>query len=247
MLARALIVLLVVLNLGVAAWWVARSDATPAVAAAPVAGVERLQLLREVPRHAAPKSPLPPAVQPSPSPATAVATEPSVPAAAATAVPEQCYAFGPFADAAAGEAARKRLQPRVSRLHVRAVAAAQARDWRVWLPPLADRAAAQAMAARISAAGFNDYFIVAAGDEANSIALGRYRSEESARRREAALHAGGFADVQAQALGAAPPSQTWLDVAVATPFAAAEGKALGAARVEPIDCSRALTPGTAPR
>jgi len=237
MLARALIVLLVVLNLGVAAWWVARSDATPAAAAAPVVGVERLQLLREVPRQAAPKSPLPLlAMQPPPSPATAVAVEPGAPAAVATSVPEQCYALGPFADATASEAARKRLQPRVSRLHVRTLATVQARDWRVWLPPLADRAAAQAMAARISAAGFDDYFIVAAGDEANSIALGRYRSEESARNREAALHAGGFADVQAQALGAAPPLQTWLDVAVATPFAAAEGKALGAARVESIDC-----------
>jgi type IV secretory pathway VirB10-like protein len=237
MFARALIVLLVVLNIGVAAWWVARSDATSAATAAPVVGVERLQLLREVPRHAAPKPPIPPsAAQPSPSPATAVATEPSSPAATAPPVPEQCYALGPFADAAASEAARKRLQPQVSRLHVRAAAAVQPRDWRVWLPPLADRAAAQAMAARISAAGFNDYFIVAAGDEANSIALGRYRSEDSARRREAALHAGGFTDVQAQALGAAPPSQAWLDVAVATPFAAAEGKALGAARVESIDC-----------
>jgi hypothetical protein len=151
-------------------------------------------------------------------------------------VSEQCYSTGPFVDAAAGEAARKRLLPRVTRLHVRQAASAQAHDWRVWLPPLADRAAAQAMASRISAAGFDDYYIVAAGDEANSIALGRYGSEDSARRHEAALHARGFTEVRAEALGKALPSRTWIDVAVATPFDAAERSALGSAGVESVDC-----------
>lgn len=235
MLARALIVLLVVLNIGVATWWATRSD-TPTVTttAVPLDGVERLQLSREVPRRNVTKAPSP--ATPSQSPATSAAAATIEPAVAVAPVLEQCYSLGPFADAAAGEAARKRLQPRASRLHVRQAASVQARDWRVWLPPLAERAAAQAMASRISAAGFDDYYIVAAGDEANSIALGRYRSEESARRHEAALHAGGFAEVRAEALGPALPPQAWIDVAVTTPFDAAERSALGGAGIESVDC-----------
>ena len=236
MLARALIVLLVVLNIGVATWWATRGDApTITTAAVPLDGVERLQLLREVSRRSVTKPSAPPPATPSQSPATAAAAS-IEPVAAAAPVSEQCYSLGPFADAAAAEAARKRLQPRASRLHVRQAASVQARDWRVWLPPLADRAAAQAVASRISAAGFDDYYIVAAGDEANSIALGRYRSEESARRHEAALHASGFAEVRAEALGPALPAQTWVDVAVTTPFDAAERSALGSAGVESVDC-----------
>jgi hypothetical protein len=255
MLARALIVLLVVLNLGVAIWWVARGDGapTPAVEAQP-AGVARLQLLREAAPAAAHSTtaPAPSTAQATPdaSASDAAAREAAGPAparvtqdpatTAATPAPQHCYAIGPFADAAAGDAARRRLQPAATRLHVRTeTATAPRRDWRVWLPPLADRAAAQAMAGRIAAAGFDDYFIVAAGDEANSIALGRYRSEESARRREAALRAGGFADVRAEPLGEEPPpSKAWIDIAAAAPLAADTRAALGGAGVESIDCGR---------
>src|SRR3546814_5257981 len=77
-------------------------------------------------------------------------------------------------------------------------------------------AAAQAVVDRITAAGFSDYYIVAAGEEANSVALGLYGSEEPARRHQAALHAAGFTEVRADAMGDAPPPVTWIDVASAT-------------------------------
>src|SRR3546814_11157550 len=70
-------------------------------------------------------------------------------------------------------------------------------------------AAAQAVVDRITAAGFSDYYIVAAGEEANSVALGLYGSEEPARRHQAALHAAGFTEVRADAMGDAPPPVTW--------------------------------------
>src|SRR3546814_8173353 len=85
-------------------------------------------------------------------------------------------------------------------------------------------AAAQAVVDRITAAGFSDYYIVAAGEEANSVALGLYGSEEPARRHQAALHAAGFTEVRADAMGDAPPPVTWIDVASATPLAAADGR-----------------------
>src|SRR3546814_16441805 len=77
-------------------------------------------------------------------------------------------------------------------------------------------AAAQAVVDRITAAGFSDYYIVAAGEEANSVALGLYGSEEPARRHQAALHAAGFTEVRADAMGHAPPQVPWIDGASRT-------------------------------
>lgn len=267
MLARALIVLLVVLNLGVAAWWMARDEAVPVVAAAePPAGAARLQLLREVVQDEGAESPPTVAATasatggdglPEPEPqATASPSEADPPVASAATTPAavqtplQCYAIGPFSDEDKLAAARGQLQARVARLGTREVAPANAarREWRVWLPQRADRAAAQAMVDRITAAGFSDYYIVASGEEANSIALGLYGSEESARRHLAALHAAGFTEVRADALGDAPQPVTWIDVASTTPLAAADGSALGAERVEPLDCATLpAAPATASR
>jgi hypothetical protein len=70
--------------------------------------------------------------------------------------------------------------------------AGPATTWRVWLPRLPTAEAAQATAARIGEAGFSDYLVVRDGADANTIALGRYGSEEAARRRTAALRASGF-------------------------------------------------------
>lgn len=262
MLARSLIVLLVVLNLGVAAWWMARDEATPAVASVePPAGVARLQLLREVaPAEGATSPPSVAAAAPaaiaressapeSPTGADASRADPPV-APAATQAPLQCYAIGPFSDAGKLAAARGQLQARVARLSIREAAPANAarREWRVWLPPQADRAAAQALVDRITAAGFSDYYIVAAGEEANSIALGLYGSEEPARRHQAALRAAGFTEVRADALGEAPSPVTWIDVASAMPLAAADGNALGAERVDAVDCATLpAAPATASR
>lgn len=221
MLARALIVLLLVLNLGVALWWATRGEPAPPApdAVQQQAGVDTLRLLREIP----------PGERPEP--------RMSRPAPQAAADPETCLAFGPFDDQAKAEAARARLQPMVARLHVRKAAAAPARDWRVWLPPLADRAAAQAMAARVAAAGFKDYFIVSGGADANGIALGLFRSEEAARRHEAALRAAGFANVRSEPMGVADVT-TWIDVAAPASFdPAAARAALGTVGVEALDCA----------
>ncbi|HVR81581.1 MAG TPA: SPOR domain-containing protein [Luteimonas sp.] len=226
MFARALIVLLLVLNGGVAIWWATRPSSLPPVPLAQPAGVSRLQLLREVPRPRPP--PAVAAVVPAP-----VAT-PATPAAAT-----HCLAFGPFTDSAALGNARTALQPQVLQLKIRPVPASSVHGWRVWLPPLPDRAAAQAAAARIKAAGFQDYYIVADGDEANSIALGRYGNEAAAQAHAAALQAAGFA-AQAQALDAVPATQ-WIEVATTVAFDAERArKAIAAAQVRPLDCARLL-------
>lgn len=226
MLTRALIVLLLVLNLGVASWWALRAPPPATATAALPAGVPRLQLASEAPRHARP----PVAAAPV---ATAVATATATPAAV-----EQCFAFGPFADAPALASARAALQlPQVRRLRVRETVADSAHGWRVWLPSAPDQAAAQATAARIAAAGFQDFYVMPGGDEPNSIALGRYGSEDAARRRQAALVAAGFA-AQAQALGGSPAA-SWLDVATTGSFDGESVRArIHAPQLRPLDCAK---------
>lgn len=261
MLVRALIVLLIALNIGVAAWWIARPAPTAAAEAALPLGVARLRLVDER-ADAAPAAPLQPAAakpadgaakpapeQPAPQPAAAqpVAVEPAAATATASEADKpvetlpaqakaQCYSLGPFADAAAADAARAKLQPMAQKLATRSQGAATAaRGWRVYLPPAASREAAQATAQRIRAAGFDDLFVMGEGADANGIALGRFRNEDSARKRAASLSQAGF-PVQVQALGETSAA-TWIDVAATAADGDALRRAAGAQRWRSLSCS----------
>lgn len=279
MLVRALIVLLTALNLGVAAWWIARPAPPPPAEEKLPLGVARLQLLDEGKRTttaassvAAGKPAQTPSGEASPSetkpgealklaeakpadvkPADAILT-PAAPAetkpaaakpeaiAAATpapapapATPPQCFSVGPFADAAAADAARAKLLPLAQKVSSRSLSGgSNARGWRVYLPT-ANADAAQAMAQRIRTAGFSDLFVMS-GADANAIALGRFRSEESARRRGNELAAAGFA-VKVEALGESS-GQVWLDAATATAKGEALRVAAGAQRWRGISCDK---------
>ena len=200
MLPRALIVLLLVLNLGVATWWATRPSPPPPVLLQPP-GIARLQLLEEAPKRAMVR---PAAVMP------VMTKEPDAsqprhrcPRNASVSVLSPMRQRPPLRARACSRwssAVATREQP-----------ASPARGWRVQMPPLASPEAAQAMAQRIAAAGFSDFLIVRDGDEANAIALGRYGSEDGARRRAAALVAAGF-DARAEPIGGNAKSTTWLDV-----------------------------------
>ena len=229
MLMRALIVLLLVLNAGVAAWWWLAPAPAPAAEPAHPAGVLRLRLVSEA-RPAAPVA----------SPAPPVASE-GVPAAAPAAMPvaavvaTQCVRLGPFPETAAAEAARARLPAGVASVRVRAQGASRG-AWTVVMPPQADAAAAQALAQRIEAAGFRDYYVIRGGASANGIALGRFGGAEAARRHQASLQAAGFA---AQVQGPAGATY-WLDVDAGGGFdAPSAGRAVGATQVLPRACPQA--------
>ena len=237
MLSRALIVLLIVLNAGVVLWWATRpvpiaAQAGDARSDGQDSGIARLQLLREVPRSAL-------ALRPAPARASASAIPPPAAAAAspATSVAQRCYAIGPFTDAATLAGARAQLQPQVAAMRTREAPVSAARGWRVMIAPLADRAVAQIMVERLKAAGFDDYLIVPDGDEANSIALGRYGGESTARQREAALRAAGF-QAQAQPLGTTAV-RSWLDITVADAAFDPERarQSSGAAQASVLDCA----------
>lgn len=257
MLARAVIVLLVVLNLGVAAWWLSGgSAAAPPPPPASPDDVPRLRLLSEVPPAQRPAAPPPASVAPPPTPMaeSAAAQAPAAsepppeapvapPLAANAALPPgaRCLAIGPFADAAVAGAARSRLQAGALRLRDRVQSPPAARGWRVWMPPQADNAAAVALAARLREAGFADQYVLGAGEDANAVALGRFGSESAARQREAAVRAAGFAEVRAAPLGGQPLAapQRWVDVAFAAtgPSSADLRELAGAPRADSVDCA----------
>lgn len=190
MLTRALLVLLLVLNAGVAAWWVLHAPAPASGAAALPADVPMLQLVGTPATHASSNA---------------------VPAAV------RCWRYGPFSDPAAFDVARRAIAGEVEWTATAEQPLSPPRAWRVVLSQ-PDRATATATAARIGAAGFTDYLVLPdGGPDANAIALGRYRSEAAARERAARLVQAGFA-AQAEPVGGR--IVRWLDVAAAPSFAA---------------------------
>ena len=198
MYVRALIVVLIILNAGVALWWALQPAAAPPAAPSQPAGVARLELLPTPPTAAAPAvatvapaaAPVPPTAAPAaqpavaaventppPTPAATAAVTPAVPAASpppAVAAPaERCASLGPYAARAEADAALPALRGQASRTSVREDKDAGVSTFRVMLPNVGDRAAAQALVKRIAAAGIGDYYVIAQGED-NSIALGQY-------------------------------------------------------------------------
>lgn len=231
--SRALIVLLLILNLGVALWWVTRVHTQPALVVELPEGAEPLRLLAEAAAPAV--APAPPPIPAPAAPQTqapTAATAASVDASAAIA----CRSFGPYDDAAAAQQAQARLRPLVQSLATRQVQAV-ARGWQVRMRALPDRDAAAATATRLTAAGFRDHYLMPAdADGWVDIALGRFGSEPAARRHQQALVAAGFAAI-AEPLGDPATARHWIDVAVpaATDLAALQ-RASGAARSETVEC-----------
>jgi len=227
MLNRFLIVVLAILNVGVALWWMAPRAPEPQPPEPAETGVARLELV-------APEA-LPATAAVAATPA-AEATEP--PAAAADSTAERCLSLGPFADKARAQAAVATLGADLLRPHLREVPPRAASSYRVILPPAATREEAQATAKRIADAGFGDYFVMGQGEEANAIALGQYRSREGAERRQSALVEAGF-PAQLLASGGEEASSWWLDAAHAgTVSAAALQRRSGAQRQQVLDCAR---------
>jgi cell division protein FtsN len=264
MLTRALIVVLAILNLGVALWWMLRGEPAPAPPP-PTKGVAQLQLLpatASAPTGASTASTpaaalddVTPAPVPSP-PAAALAEAPAAESPAATAVapapapavaqapapmpaaPAQCVSLGPFTDRAAAQAAQAKAGGTLRGARLREVADAGATRYRVVLPAAASREDAQATVKRIVAAGLSDYYIIANGEEANAIALGQYRNREGAERRMAALSAAGF-NARLIASGGDGSAQWWLDATLAPPAdASAARQRSGAAQQRSLDCAR---------
>ncbi|WAW91578.1 SPOR domain-containing protein [Xanthomonas citri pv. malvacearum] len=294
MYVRALIVVLIVLNAGVALWWALQPPSAPPSAPPQPSGVARLELLPTatgaggavlpVAAHtgsgsAAESASTAPAPSTStasglasvPTPATSAVAGPSTPTSAAptpattaaTEAPrsaseaaakpangvattaaqsspapsppaaERCASLGPFAARADADAALARVRWQASRASVREDKDAGISTFRVMLPNVGDRAAAQALVKRIAAAGMGDYYVIAQGED-NTVALGQYQSRERAERRQASLVGAGFpAQLVPSGNG---QSRWWIDVRTSAATSALQGAA-GATRQRSLDCA----------
>ena len=264
MLTRLLIVLLAILNVGVALWWLAPRAEPVAVVPPAEPGVASLEVLPSpAPGKVGPATPVAaetqvPASAPltaAPAPAAAAEAKPAaLPPAAIAAVEAkpaenkpaeirppavvQCASLGPYATQAQAQAAMSALGADAARPRLREVPGKAASSYRVLIAPAASREEAQATAKRIVEAGFSDYFIVSQGEEANAVALGQYRNREGAERRLASLTAAGFpAKLAASGTEIAP--SWWVDTATAgaaTPASLKQRAA--AAQQQSLDCAR---------
>lgn len=254
MLIRASIVVLVILNLGVALWWATRGELQPPRATESNNGVATLELMPVAASEtdqttevgAMPASA--PAADSAPLTAQPVSTS-DVPAQSAQAVmpepeikpapaPEQCLSLGPFLDRSQAEAGMARLSGIAARTRLREVPAIQSGNYRVWIPPAASRDEAQATAARIVGAGLGDYYVISQGDDANAVALGQYRNRDGAERRLAAVKAAGFATA-AISRSSEVAASWWIDTAVISQSSAtAVAARSGALRQQSLDCIR---------
>ncbi|MBO9719484.1 SPOR domain-containing protein [Xanthomonas phaseoli] len=297
MYVRALIVVLIVLNAGVALWWALQPSPAPPPAPLQPTGVARLELLPTVTGAGGPvrpaaaltestaaaerastapaPSPSPasgPAAVPTPAVAGPSASTPAAPPAATTAAAqaprgaaetsaaasaatktangvattaaqpspapsppaaERCASLGPFAARADADAALARVRGQASRASVREDKDAGISTFRVMLPNVGDRAAAQALVKRIAAAGMGDYYVIAQGED-NTVALGQYQSRERAERRQASLVGAGFpAQLVPSGNG---QSRWWIDVRTSTAPSVLQGAA-GATRQRSLDCA----------
>jgi len=224
MYVRALIVVLAILNAGVALWWATRAPVSPPPPPEAPAGVATLQMLLTPP----PAAPAPEAAAAAAPAAAQVAsaTQPAAPAAA-----DRCLTLGPFPDQAAAEAARSAAGDALRATRVREVT--ESSSFRVMLNGVGDRAAAQAEVARIKAAGLSDYYVVANGAQ-NDIALGQYRNREGAERRQAELAAAGV-HAEVVASGSGNGTRWWIDGRTRADNAALHALKLPAPRS--LDCA----------
>jgi len=214
MLLRALLVFMVVINLGVAAWWASRPPAPPPPPVALPAGVPKLQLLGEMPRRALQRSVSAPAPRP--------------------AVPARCFSFGPFANPAGLRRAVDRLRAAGAATRVREQLKGKPSGWRVYLPAQATPEATRALADRVGAAGIEDYLLL---PEGNGVALGRFGTEAAAQRRQSTLTDAGF-PAQIAPLGDVV-RESWIDAGGGASLDDARiAQDIGAAHAQPLDCAR---------
>jgi hypothetical protein len=214
MLLRLLFVLLIALNIAVGAWLLlGQSDTHAGFATDP--GVPKLHLLSELPppattvAHAAP-APQAAATAPTSAATPASATLPPVAASGANTLSYACMALGPFATQEDLRIARNALGPQVQRMRARQEQTTQTRGWWVHLPPSPNHAAALAQARQLGARNIQDYFVVSAGDNQNTVSLGLFKDPANARKRRDEIVAAGFPAQMSERTETVP--EYWLDL-----------------------------------
>ena len=188
---RVCAVLLLSMNLGVAAWWAWHPHLRPSRLPVTDPGVAALVMLSE---------------SEAPLPVREVEPGPGI-----TGEFSQCMSLGPFATPADLRKALNLLTPRVGRIQFREVAAVELHGYRVYLPAAGTRAQALATARALAARGVTDYYVVTAGDQQDTISLGLFRDLDNARARHDEIAALGYEPTIDARTEQVP--EWWVDVA----------------------------------
>ena len=180
MLARAVFLLLLALNIAAALWlWLAPSSVRSAPAVADP-GVAALTLLGESMAR----------LDDAAEAELAVAPEPEL--AAPPAPGTSCVEIGPFQTQSELRQADAALASIGRVLGTREAVERRFRGYWVYLPASASRDRALVTARELSAAGVRDYYVVTAGDQENTISLGLFRDRANAERRQGEMRTRGY-------------------------------------------------------
>jgi hypothetical protein len=178
---RTLFLLLLVAALGFFAWTRFFAAPDPAIDPQPLAQQVQPEKLRIVQESELAKVPPPASPKPKPAP-------PSPPPEP---VPLACLEWGSFSPADAVRAAQ-RLDPLALGARLAQYRGEETAGWWVYIPPQANRAAAQKKAAELKKLGVDEYFVVQEeGRQRWAVSLGVFRTEEAAKARLEALRARG--------------------------------------------------------
>lgn len=199
MFARALFVLLLLMNLGVAAWWMLRTPPPSTALPASDAGVPALRLLSETERaDADADAPVPELAQPRPTETDLASL--------------RCLQIGPFLTQVDLRRAVNALTPNAERIQFRETRVLANRGFWVFLPAQPSREAALAAARELSSKGLRDYYVVTAGERENTISLGLFRDLANAEQRRDQVLAAGLAPELQPRTDEIP--NYWIDLAV---------------------------------
>jgi len=196
---RAIILLLVCMNLGVASWWTLHREAPIPRLPATERGIATLKLLSE-----------------TESPPSAQAVDELNAAPDALNAATFCTSLGPFQTPADLRHAMNLLMPLVNRIQFRELPATAVRGYRVFLPAAGSREQALKTARELAAHGITDYYVVTAGDQQDTVSLGVFRDLANAKQRHDQIAALGYSVVMEPRTEDVP--QWWIDIATAAPF-----------------------------
>ncbi|MEZ5544083.1 MAG: SPOR domain-containing protein [Lysobacteraceae bacterium] len=206
MLSRALIAVLLVMNLGVAAWWLLHAPARTQVRPSAPEQAPVLRLLSESeaqmpPGEEAPPAEAEPSDLPQPTPGPDRLT---------------CLEIGPFLTQSDLRRAMGAFTPNAERIQFRETRSLANRGYWVFLPAQGSRDKALSIARELSAKGLRDYYVVTAGERENTISLGLFRDLSNAEQRHEQVRQAGFAP-QLQPREDEIPAW-WIDLAIDSGF-----------------------------
>jgi hypothetical protein len=204
---RILFLLLLAASLAFFAWSRFLTGADPAIDPLPLAQQVDPEKLRVVSETELAKTPPPAPAKPKPAPPSPPPPPPPTPEP----VPLACLEWGSFS-AVDSVRAEQRLQPLGLGARLAQFRGDETAGWWVFIPPQANRAAAQKKAAELKKLGVDDYFVVQEEGRLRwALSLGVFRTEEAAKAHLDALRARGVKSAQVGQRETRVPKQ-WFQV-----------------------------------